>query len=699
MGEEWSAARDFGTISDGVQHMHAQRAAFSSTRSGGQSNILTPQQKLLLAEMATRPIDLYWHVEAQLKRWRQRKVELSTKCDAWRASLEPSQRGVVGKLDTYMIREMANSILHRDMHYTDTLLWAFPVTGTCCSGGLGVDIPGGQSSHGRAGSKAKPIDYLRQQCAAINASTIKSAVARTPKGQDDLVLAAEIWDKTEADMRLGRVGPPQELDQVNLDEILLVESFGIWEHRGVAGLRKARQLHNFSMNFVNDCAYMHQKCRYDTFAHALAALRHMSAIVLSTCGLGMGKSDFKSAFKTLSPSCEQEWLCWELLFNPKLGRFQVLPLWSQVFGSVGAVVAWFRTARLNQHIFESLFRLVTFWYVDDVFWAATSVRLPCGLTQAEWIGNVFREVVSELLGWELDRDKERCGTQVELLGLNIKISENDVKWRLSERKRLQWIEDLLGVLEKNSLEAGHAAKFCGRFAFLNAHVFGRLGRALLRPFIWRQQHAYGNAALTNRLRLSCMWFVALLQRGLWRITSLQQPIFTPTVLLYTDAEGSGRIGAVAEMPGGELLFLRGSIPSRVKRMLQPRRTQIVAFELLAALVGLTALAPSSLRGMRVCHFIDSSAALGCVVRGFCKQIDLALVAGRLWFEAADMHLEYFAHFVDTKCNLADGPSRNDISVLSGLGAVEVSPWQFPPFPNGLGDWMNSVHEAPRVVQC
>ena len=166
--------------------------------------------------------------------------------------------------------------------------------------------------------------------------------------------------------------------------------------------------------------------------------------------------------------------------------------------------------------------------------------------------------------------------------------------------------ELREVLNKNILEAGYASKFCGRVAFLNAHVFGRLGRAILRPFIWRQQQSYGSAELTNRLRLSCLWFLALLERGLRRVTSLQKPLCPPTVLLYTDAEGSGRVGAVAEMPDGELLFLRGSIPSPVKRMLQSRRTQIVAFELLAALVGLTSLAPWKFQGMRVRHFIDSA---------------------------------------------------------------------------------------------
>ena len=248
------------------------------------------------------------------------------------------------------------------------------------------------------------------------------------------------------------------------------------------------------------------------------------------------------------------------------------------------------------------------------------------------------------------------------------------------------------------LDAGYASKFCGRFAFLNAHVFGRLGRALLRPFIWRQQQSYGGAQLTKRLRLSCIWLLVLLQRGLRRVSPLLHSITPPTVLLYTDAEGSGKVGAVAEFSDGEILFLRGVVPSKVKHMLAPRRTQIVAFELLAALVGLVALAPAKLRGMRVRHFIDNSAALACVVRGFSRHTDLALVAGRFWVEIADLHLEYFACFVETHSNLSDGPSRDDISTLMQLGASEVCPWHFPAFKGGLGDWMCCVQEVHRVLR-
>lgn len=44
----------------------------------------------------------------------------------------------------------------------------------------------------------------------------------------------------------------------------------------------------------------------------------------------------------------QRWLSWSLVFNPELEKLQVMPMYSQVFGSLGAVAAWLRTAKAAQ---------------------------------------------------------------------------------------------------------------------------------------------------------------------------------------------------------------------------------------------------------------------------------------------------------------------------------------------------------------
>ena len=266
------------------------------------------------------------------------------------------------------------------------------------------------------------------------------------------------------------------------------------------------------------------------------------------------------------------------------------------------------------------------------------------MTVTQWIGDVFRRVVTDLLGWQLDPRKAAGGSDVVVLGLQIRISGEESLWRLASDKGDLWVKDIQEVLHSNSLSPGFAAKLCGRLAFVNAHVFNRIGRALLRPIIWRQRQSYGSHQLTQRLRFALTWFLTLLNEGFSRSVSLQPSIDAPVVIIYSDAEHLGGIGAVAEFPSGDLVYLSGRLPRRLRRLLRKRMTNIVAYELLAALVALVALGPQMLQGMRVIHFIDSTSALACVVRGYSAKQDLCMIAGRIWYEACGLQLDYRARW-------------------------------------------------------
>ena len=63
-----------------------------------------------------------------------------------------------------------------------------------------------------------------------------------------------------------------------------------------------------------------------------------------------------------------------------------------------------------------------------------------------------------------------------------------------------------------------------------------------------------------------------------------------------------------------------------------------------------------------------------------------------------MQIQYSARFVDSKLNLADGPSRDDVAALADLGAVERLDWRFPSFAGGFGNWLASPSHAHRVVE-
>ena len=190
----------------------------------------------------------------------------------------------------------------------------------------------------------------------------------------------------------------------------------------------------------------------------------------------------------------------------------VVPIHSQAFGSLGAVVAWFRTVELIQVIMENLFQLVILCYVDDCFWATP--RFPeTGAPDASWVLQVFEYVTTELLGWQLNPDKSNTGVGITLLGLEVTTQADSSYWQLSHDKSQQWVDDVTRFLSEDRLTSAEASKLAGRVAFLNTKVFGRLGRALLRPIIWRQLDLTGATRLTRRLRYSLMRFCKVLQEN------------------------------------------------------------------------------------------------------------------------------------------------------------------------------------------
>ena len=146
---------------------------------------------------------------------------------------------------------------HVDMELPEDLLAGLPLTEVLGVGGSGVDIPGGQRVHGKPGNGGPlPLSQLREQCVSVNHATICAAKAREYSSEPDLALALEIWRQAEKDVSDGRAGPPVPLEEVDLSDVLLVDSFGIWEQSRVGGQPKARTIRNFRSNHVNDYAWM-----------------------------------------------------------------------------------------------------------------------------------------------------------------------------------------------------------------------------------------------------------------------------------------------------------------------------------------------------------------------------------------------------------------------------------------------------------
>ena len=302
---------------------------------------LTDDQVNAVSAVARDPCRVFDYVQAQLKRWRVRKQVLAERVRVWRSQLCVSQLHVLGRFDPFLLQELLAEAGHVDWSYVDDLMSGFPISGVLSVGGVGIDVPGGLRCKSATPNTCLPsLRDLQSRCSEINRETIARARNRVPMTHEDWLLAEEVWKQTEKDIAEGRAGAPISLHEVDLSEVLLVDSFGIWEQHGDASTKKARTIRNFRANLVNNCALMTQKMVYDGFPQLLAALAIMAGELQGLAvpnSIVLGKTDFKSAFKTLPFPSNQSWMCWALVFQPMMSDWVVVPLWSHVFGNVGGV--------------------------------------------------------------------------------------------------------------------------------------------------------------------------------------------------------------------------------------------------------------------------------------------------------------------------------------------------------------------------
>jgi hypothetical protein len=301
---------------------------------------------------------------------------------------------------------------------------------------------------------------------------------------------------------------------------------------------------------------------------------------------------------------------------------------------------------LIQKVLEEVFMITTFIYVDDCFWVALDHPENQGPT-AQWQACVFEYVVQELLGWALDPRKTEIGRKITILGLEVHMTDTASEWQLSTDKATEWISDMQRFLDTDRLLPSEASKLCGRLQFLNSKIYGKLGRVLIRPLIWRQIQQGGRYNITRRIRSSLLWFSrALSERWVRTIPyKLQAP--TEQIIIYSDAESTAHVGLVF-VYRGKYYYGHGGIPKAIRRRIKTRRTNIMAYEMVAAVIAIFLVDVISPKHMCIRHFVDNQAARSCIVTGRSKQDDLNEIIGTLWHTAAHRTIGYWCDWVPSE---------------------------------------------------
>ena len=203
-----------------------------------------------------------------------------------------------------------------------------------------------------------------------------------------------------------------------------------------------------------------------------------------------------------------------------------------------------------------------------MFWVTPAFPNHLG-PDASWQALAFEYIIEGLLGWKLDANKTEVGHAITLLGMRIQMTSTASEWTVSADKAREWLMDIERFLHNNCLLPSEASKLCGRLQFLNSKIYGRLGRVLLRPLIWRQLQQQGPFIITSRIRSALHWFGKALACQWTRRIPYTQVLPSSQMIIYSDAESEGYIGLVF-VKGNRYWYAHGRIPRSIRQTLRRR---------------------------------------------------------------------------------------------------------------------------------
>ena len=155
---------------------------------------------------------------------------------------------------------------------------------------------------------------------------------------------------------------------------------------------------------------------------------------------------------------------------------------------------------------------------------------------------------------------------------------------------------------------------------------------------------------------------------------------SPPTILYTDASDvPGRdprygIGGVLiiQHPTFSIQYFSASVPQSIVDSWYPRATYMGQLEALAAPVSLSTWR-HQLKNRQIIHFIDNDAVASSLVKGYSPKADSTWIINEYWSLAAAIGADIYIDRVESKSNLADGPSRFTTHELDSMGARPISP--------------------------
>lgn len=534
-------------------------------------------------------------------------------------------------------------------------------------------------------SLAELLKRVRSQRSALIQRVEKMAKSESVELQE------AIWKKTLKEVDQGTMEGPLTSAQIEKrwgKHYNVVPSFGLQQGD------KFRRIDDHSACSNNAAGTRMQRIEMATVDYVVVMIKSLSEragtrILTST-------EDMQGAYRQI-PLCDSQIpLAITAVYSPRDKESKLFALYGQPFGAAHAVPNFYRVSEFLSRVVGRAYLLLLDHFFDDFFLVA---REKEARVAAFCMNESFK-----LLGFTLDPDKTQIPEEVtNILGVvfntSALISEKKL-WLQPKPSRKANIVTLIDkILGDNHLPPSLAASLVGKFGFLCSTLFGKIGRCCTGALRARQYSTSGDCSLDWHLRISLSLMKFFVEHAPERHFLLREK--EPPMLLYTDASdvpdrtaGQFVLGAVLINPHKDwsIQYTYWIVPPEVVQTWIPKATYMNQLEILAGPLALQTWS-SDLQGRQVIHFVDNDAAASSLVKGYSPKADSCALAGSYWILAAKIGLESYIDRVESKSNLADGPSRLLFNLMASLKASFT-----PPVVDSLGSVFAEIANFSETVR-
>ena len=474
----------------------------------------------------------------------------------------------------------------------------------------------------------------------------------------DPALDEASWEKTSAEFKHGvLIGPFWSLAEVPLAAPRLVRRFPIWETHGGCE-RTCRNIDDMLEGGQNDACgtqWTHVPADLDAWAGLVRAV----ADLYPDSSLRGHTSDFAKAFRQQTA-------------DPQQAHWHVVATWcpdrcqpalgiavAQLFGGKAAPVNFARIPSWCIYALAFFFSAAYIHCVDDML----SIEREETAYSGYWGWRHF----AAFCGWDIpDKKSPPPLPTLRVLGAWCKLSplpRSPAVLEILPERAQQLRAEVLQVLRDGRLLPGYAARLVGKLGFASTQLFGKYGRAKLRPFV-RRQYESSMFGLNPQLRSALQWWAECLLHQFPREIPFRIADEN-VVVTYSDGEGSmAGIGVIifsARLSGPEAGMLKVPPELRLRWRQQEERDLLLGrdiFEVEA--VGPLILLENwqhCFRHSLWLHFIDNQGALQALVKGSSSIAAGDEIIGLTWSKAAAAKAVPWFERVESKANPSDGLSR------------------------------------------